>query len=466
MTAAVFEPRGDGVLVPSGRRIAGTLEPPPSKSLTHRAFALALLAREPLVVERPLDAEDTRLFRRALERLGWRLAEEGEEEAGQAEAVQPRGGGAARGGGEPETASRRASRLALAPGPLPPRAEIDCGNAGTMFRFLVAVLAATPGDWRLDGVPRLRERTVGPLVDALRALGAEIACERSDGFAPLAIRGRRLAGGRVELDAGVSSQFLSALLMAALVAEGPVEIAVPALTSRPYVDLTLGAVERFGGRVEATAEGWRVRPGLAGPGTFRVEGDFSAAAYPAAAAALTGGRVLLTGLPAASRQGDRGFLELLAAMGAEVRWRPDEDAVEIAGTGRLAAVDRDLSAMPDQVPTLAALAPFARGITTIRGVPHLRIKESDRLAAMVEGLRAIGAEAEETADGLVVPGVWAERRPEPPPAPLPVDPHGDHRIAMSLAVAGLARPGVLVTRPRVVEKSYPRFWDDLAVLVR
>jgi 3-phosphoshikimate 1-carboxyvinyltransferase len=462
MTAAVFEPRGDGVLVPSGRRVAGTLEPPPSKSLTHRAFALALLAREPLVVERPLDAEDTQLFRQALERLGWRLAE-----ADQVEAVQPGGGGAAGGEAEPEPASRRApSRLALAPGPLPPRAEIDCGNAGTMFRFLVAVLAATPGEWRLDGVPRLRERTVAPLIDALRALGAEIGCEEREGFAPLAIRGRRLPAGRVTLDAGVSSQFLSALLMTALVADGPIEIAVPTLTSRPYVDLTLGAVARFGGRVEATAEGWRVHPGLASPGSFRVEGDFSAAAYPAAAAALTGGRVLLTGLPAGSRQGDRGFLELLAAMGAEVRWRPEEDAVEIAGSGLLAALDRDLSAMPDQVPTLAALAPFARGITTIRGVPHLRIKESDRLAAMVEGLRAIGAEAEETADGLVVPGVWAERRPEPPPAPLPVDPHGDHRIAMSLAVAGLARPGVLVTRPEVVEKSYPRFWKDLAALVR
>lgn len=432
---SALERRPEGIAILAGRRVSGSVEPPPSKSLTHRAFALALLADAPLVVERPLAAEDTGLFRQALERLGWRL-EEGER------------------------------RLALTPGPRPPRAEIDCGNAGTMFRFLVALLAAIPGEWRLDGVPRLRERTVGPLVDALRGLGAEIDCEEREGFAPLAIRGRRLPGGRVALDAGVSSQFLSALLMAALVAAGETGIAVPALTSRPYVDLTLGAVERFGGRVDSTAGGYRVRPGLVSPGTFRVEGDFSAAAYPAAAAALTGGRVLLTGLPAASRQGDRGFLDLLAAMGARVDWRPDSDAVEVAGTGHIDALDRDLSATPDQVPTLAALAPFARGTTTIRGVPHLRIKESDRLAAMVEGLRAIGAEAEETADGLVVPGVWADRRPAPPPAPLPVDPHGDHRIAMSLAVAGLARPGVLVTRPEVVEKSYPGFWEDLAGLLQ
>jgi 3-phosphoshikimate 1-carboxyvinyltransferase len=424
----------EGVLVPSGGTVSGSLAPPSSKSLTHRAFALALLADQPLVVERPLDAEDTALFRQALRGLGWRVEES-------------------------------ADRLVLIPGRRPPEAEVDCGNAGTMYRFLVAALAATPGDWRLDGVPRLRERTVGPLVDALRSLGAEITAEGDEGFAPLRIRGRRLAGGRVALDAAVSSQFLSALLMAALVAEGEVEIVVPALTSRPYVDLTLDAIARFAGRVEVTGGGYRVHPGLASPGSFRVEGDFSAAAYPAAAAALTGGRVRLTGLPADSRQGDRGFLDLLATMGARVEWRPGEDTVEITGTGHLEAVDRDLSAMPDQVPTLAALAPFAHGTTVIRGVPHLRIKESDRLAAMVSELRAVGAEAEETADGLVVPGIWADRRPDPPAEPLPVDPHGDHRIAMSLAVAGLARPGVLVTSPEVVGKSYPRFWEDMAALL-
>jgi 3-phosphoshikimate 1-carboxyvinyltransferase len=455
-----LERRPEGILIPAGRRVVGTIAPPPSKSLTHRAFALALLANEPLVIERPLEAEDTDLFRQALERLGWRVDADGAATSSAAAAGSVRAAA-----GTPAGGPGTARRLALVPGPRPPRAEVFCGNAGTMFRFLVAVLAAIPGEWRLDGVPRLRERTVGPLIETLRGLGAEIACEGGEGFAPLAIHGRRLRGGRVALDAGVSSQFLSALLMAALVAEGEIEIAVPALTSRPYVDLTLDAIARFGGRVEATADGYRVRPGLASPGTFRVEGDFSAAAYPAAAAALTGGRVLLTGLPAASRQGDRGFLDLLAAMGARVEWRPGDDAVEVAGSGRLEAVDRDLSAMPDQVPTLAALAPFAHGTTVIRGVPHLRIKESDRLAAMVEGLRAIGAQAEETADGLVVPGVWAERRPAPPPAPLPVDPHGDHRIAMSLAIAGLARPGVLVTRPEVVEKSYPRFWEDLAGLL-
>jgi 3-phosphoshikimate 1-carboxyvinyltransferase len=240
---------------------------------------------------------------------------------------------------------------------------------------------------------------------------------------------------------------------------------VEQLTSHPYVDLTLDLLARFGAEVEATATGYRVQPRpLASPGAYRVEGDFSAAAYPAAAAALTGGRVTLTGLPRDSRQGDRGFLDLLAAMGARVTWQ-GADEVEVAGTGTLSALDVDLSSMPDQVPTLVALAPFARGTTRIRGVPHLRVKESDRLAAMAEGLRALGAAVEERPDGLVIPGVWAEERPPVPAAPIAVDPRGDHRIAMSLAVAGLGRGGVVITDPEVVGKSYPAFGDDLAGLL-
>jgi 3-phosphoshikimate 1-carboxyvinyltransferase len=268
----------------------------------------------------------------------------------------------------------------------------------------------------------------------------------------------------VALDAGVSSQFLSALLMAATVAAGEVEIVVEQLTSHPYVDLTLDLLARFGAEVEATATGYRVQPRpLASPGAYRVEGDFSAAAYPAAAAALTGGRVTLTGLPRDSRQGDRGFLDLLAAMGARVDWRPQDDAVEVAGSGRLDAVDRDLSAMPDQVPTLAALAPFARGTTVIRGVPHLRIKESDRLAAMASELGRLGATVEERPDGLVIRGVWADA--DPPTSAVTVDSHDDHRIAMSLALTALRRPGVSIADPEVVAKSYPGFWNDLRSLL-
>ncbi|HEX2252060.1 MAG TPA: 3-phosphoshikimate 1-carboxyvinyltransferase [Thermoanaerobaculia bacterium] len=430
-----------GIEIPAGRRVAGPVRVPPSKSLTHRVFNLALLARRPLTVEHPLDAEDTRLFRQALERLGWRVEPVGEQA----------GGGAADG-------------LRLVPGELPAAAAIDCGNAGTMFRFLVASLAVLPGRWILDGTPRLRERPVAALVAALRALGGRIEYVEREGCAPLAITGGRLAGGRVELDAGTSSQFLSALLMAALRAEDVVTVEVAALTSEPYVDLTLDAVAAFGGRIERRARGFRIEPGIpAPPAAFAVEGDWSAACYPAAAAALTGGRVTLLGLARESRQGDRGFLEILTALGAEVAWStgPGGDELTVRGTGRLRGADVSLASMPDQVPTLAALAPFAHGTTRIREVPHLRVKESDRLAAMAEGLGRLGAEVEERPDGLVIPGVWSTGAPPPPPAPIAVDPHDDHRIAMSLALTGLVRPGVLVTRPETVGKSYAAFWQHL-----
>jgi 3-phosphoshikimate 1-carboxyvinyltransferase len=337
---------------------------------------------------------------------------------------------------------------------------------------------------------------VGPLIEALRRLGAEIDCHRREGFAPLTVHGGGLAGGRTRLDAGASSQFLSALLMAALAARGEVEVEVSSLTSEPYVELTLAAIAELGGAVGRPAPGvYRVRPGLAfppgGEGRVRVEGDFSAACYPAAAAALTGGPVVLAGLAAGSRQGDRRFLDLLARMGASVVWREGaggDAEVEIAGPGRggeggtagggdgaggaagpggatgaLAAVEADLGAMPDQAPTLAALAPFARGTTVLRGVAHLRIKESDRLAAMAGELGRLGVPVEERPDGLVVPGVWADR--EPPGEPVVVDPHGDHRIAMSLALAALRRPGVTIADPGVVAKSYPDFWRDLGALL-
>lgn len=436
--------------VPAGRVARGRLTPPPSKSLTHRYLALILLSGAPAVVRRPLLAEDTRLFLDALGDLGWSV-DVSEDEVRLAPPEHPPGG-----------------------------AELFCGNAGTLFRFLTAILTVLPGSWRLDGTPRLRERPVGPLVEALRALGARIEAEELDGRAPLAIRGATLAGGRAVLDAGESSQYLSALLMAALRAESDAELRVAALTSEPYVELTRQAIRRFTGRpggpagagsapdtggdpVEEVPGGYWIHPRRPVPPVdLEVEGDFSAACYPAAAAALTGGRVVLSGLSRASAQGDRGFFDLLARMGARVSWREAEVTVE--GTGTLEAVDVDLSALPDQVPTLAALAPFARGTTRIYNVSHLRIKESDRLGAMAAGLARLGVPVREAADGLEVPGCWAG--PEAGPAgsensDVVLDPADDHRIAMSLALVGLRRRGVALAHPDVVAKSYPDFWRDL-----
>ncbi len=426
--------------VPSGGRVFGRLRVPSSKSLSHRCFNLALLAGGPITIERPLVAEDTRLFLEALERCGFRVEED-----------------------------EHAVRLEPGEGPdaLPGEdVEIFCGNAGTMLRFLVATLAVLPGSWRLDGVPRLRERPVGPLVEALRRLGVQIEHLAAEGYIPLRIEGGTLGAGSTFLDAGESSQYLSALLMAALRAPGEVTVEVGALTSGPYVDVTLAVVEAFGGRIERMEgrEGeriWRVFPSPLRADRIRVEGDWSAACYPAAAAALTGGAVLLEGLSRDSRQGDRGFLDLLERMGARVEWRGEE--VEIRGTGTLKGVEADLSGMPDQVPTLAALAPYAEGETRIFNVAHLRIKESDRLEAMATELRKIGAEVEEGPDSLRIPGIWAGRTASGGEALI--DPRGDHRIAMSLALAGLRRPGVVVTAPGVVSKSYPDFWRDLEALL-
>jgi 3-phosphoshikimate 1-carboxyvinyltransferase len=422
----------DGRAVPCGGTVRGRLVVAPSKSATHRYLNLALLAGRPLRLERPLLADDTRLFRAALAGCGWRVATSGE-------------------------------AWLLQPGPPPAEAALDCGNAGTVLRFLTAALAALPGDWRLDGTPRLRQRPVGPLVEALRQLGAEVEFLGEPGYPPLRLRGGTLRGGRARLRAGESSQYLSALLMAGLRAAGVTEIEVESLTSAPYVELTLAAIERCGGRVERRAPGrFRVVPGLTGAETVRVEGDFSAACYPAAAAALTGGRVELLGLEADSAQGDRAFFELLVRMGAGVR--PLGEAIEVTGGGRLSAIDADLSSMPDQVPTLAALAPFAAGTTRIRNVAHLRIKESDRLAAMAGELRRLGAEAAEEGDGLTIRGTWSAA--PPPAAPVVVDPRGDHRIAMSLALVGLRRPATAVRDPEVVSKSYPDFWRDLEGLLQ
>lgn len=430
------EPFAESFSVPAGRRARGRLRVPSSKSLTHRYFNLALLSAQPLVIERPLFAEDTRLFLAGLGQAGFQV-EEGEEE------------------------------VRLTPGRTPEgETEVFCGNAGTMLRFLVATLTVVPGTWRLDGVPRLRERPVGPLVEALRSLGARIEYLDREGYVPLRIEGGSLRGGTTVLDAGESSQYLSAILMAALKAPEEVVVEVPSLTSRPYVDVTIAAASAFDGHIERVGpRAYRVRPSALRGGRARVEGDYSAACYPAAAAALTGGDVSLDGLASDSRQGDREFIDLLAEMGAEVSWKGEVLRIQGAEGGALKGIKADLSGMPDQVPTLAALAPFSQGETLIHNVAHLRIKESDRLEAMAVGLQKLGADVREGRDSLWIPGLWSGEASALPSETVHVDPYGDHRIAMSLALVGLRRPGVVIDHPDVVGKSYPGFWRDLRKLV-
>ena len=423
--------------VPADRRVTGSIRVPGSKSITQRYFTLSLLGRRALTIRGPLLSEDTRFFLAAMETLGFRVQIEGSSSADVTVHLEP-----------PE-------------GDPPSEGEIWCGAGGTMFRFRTAALTAVPGLWTIDGIPRLRERPVAPLISSLRALGAKIDCLDQEGHAPMRIHGGSLRGGPCTLDAGASSQYLSALLMAGLVTPEPTTVTVSSLTSEPYVHLTLDAIQELGGKVEQDGPVYGIRRARPTGDTVTVESDFSAVAYPAAAAALTRGEVLIRDVRETSRQGDRGFVDVLARMGADIRWT--DEGLRIRGGG-LRAIEADLESMPDQVPTLAALAPFARGTTRIVNVPNLRIKESDRLAAMAQELQRVGAEVEELEDGLVIPGVWADRTP--PNGAVTVHTHGDHRIAMAMALVGLRRGGISVAAPEVVAKSYPEFWQDLEGIIR
>ncbi len=433
------DPLPDPLSVRCGAVVRGTIRPPSSKSLTQRYYNLALLARGETSVQRPLRSADCEHFLAGLRAVGCGVDDRREE-------------------------------VVIRPATSPGRATIDCGASGTMLRLLTASLCTVPGTWRLDGVDRLRERPLASLLEALRSLGARIECLARPGFAPLEIRGGELRGGRVTLDASQSSQFVSALLMAGSVAVEETTVVARGLVSQPYVELTRRAMARLGvvaERLDDSAvalgasgdEAWIVRPTRPAGGAVSVAADASAACYPAAAAAVTNGDVTLTGLDPESGQGDLGFLVLLESMGARVEW--GEGSVRVRGEP-LTAVEADLATMPDQVPTVAVIAPFARGTTRLRNVAHLRLKESDRLAAMGRELGRLGVPVEESPDGLAIDGCWADG--DPPSAPIIVDAHDDHRIAMSCALVGLRRQGVSIARPEVVVKSYPGFWRDLREL--
>ncbi len=424
--------------VPSGVVARGSVLPPGSKSLSHRFLNLALLHQLPLEVRNLLEAEDLDLFRAALDSMGWGV-------------------------------SHQDGVLVLDP-PVTPSTggRVFCGNAGTMLRFLTATLCVVPGRWELDGTPRMRERPIAQLVEALRQLGAEVVSLGQEGYVPVELHGGSLSSGRCSLDASSSSQYLSALLMAGSVLDAGLEIEVTSLASAPYVDLTLQAMTELGcATVDVDGGLWRVVPTGERSGSRRsivVESDFSAVAYPAAAACITGGEVEIRGVGADSLQGDRRFLDVLEKLGATVSWH--DGAVVVSGRPE-SALDVDLGAMPDQVPTLAAVAAFCPGTTRIRGVAHLRIKESDRLRAMSRELERCGVVVRELDDGLEIEGrpEWLEPG-EAPNEPVEIETYDDHRIAMSMALVGLRRGGVRILEPHVVGKSYPGFWRDLDYLVR
>ncbi len=394
---------------------------PGSKSITNRALLLAGAAVGESTLVRPLRSDDTEVMATALRALGAHV-EELQDVDGLERWVVHGIGGAPRGD-----------------------AELYCGMAGTVGRFLLPLLAAGEGHFAVDAHPQLRRRPLGPVLAALRSQGAKI-----DGEAfPLTLVASGLAGGTVAVDASVSSQFLSGLLMAAPLARQETTLAFGALVSAPYLRLTVDAMRAFGVDVSVRADGLHVQRGHYRGSRFNVEPDASTASYFLAAAAVTGTTVRLLGLDRrGTAQGDIELADFLAQMGCEVR---DGDALELSGPNRLRGVHVNMGNSSDVFMTLACAAVFADGPTTIEGIGHARVKESDRIAACAENLRRLGIEVEEGSDFLRVhPGV--------PLTDVRLPTFEDHRIAMAFSVIGTRVP-VVLEEPTVVAKTFPDFFD-------
>ncbi|KAF0245838.1 MAG: 3-phosphoshikimate [Planctomycetota bacterium] len=330
------------------------------------------------------------------------------------------------------------------------RAELNLGGSGTALRFMLGLCLALPGDFTLDGDARLRERPIGELARAASDLGAAIRWLGKEGHPPLRVSSFGLTPKSVFVDASVSSQFLSALLIAGAAVDAPglrIRTAGP-VASASYVDMTVDALRRFGVRVHAGPGDWNV-VGPPRASAFDVEPDATGANYFFAAAAATGGRMRVAGLKRKGLQGDLEFLGVLERMGCAI----DEDAggVTVRGPEALRGVEADFSRMPDSAQTFAVLAALATGESRLRGATNLRVKETDRLADTASELSRLGARVETHEDGWTI-------RPEPlRGARIAV--HGDHRMAMAFAVAGLRVPGISIEHPGVVAKSFPSFWD-------
>jgi 3-phosphoshikimate 1-carboxyvinyltransferase len=402
--------------------VEATLTLPGSKSYTHRALMAAALASGVSTLTNALRAEDTELTARALAQLGAGIDWQGT-------TIRVTGTG---GRWQPVTE------------------PLYLGNSGTSMRFLTALVALGQGEYRLTGTDRLCRRPLGELLAALKEIGVKAVSEKSDGCPPVRVSGG-LRGGQAHLSGGTSSQYLSALLFIGPLAPPGLEIEVTGeLVSRPYVDLTLEVLSDFG--ISFYREGYRYFQLPGGqcylPQDYEIEADASSASYFWAAAALTGGGVTITNLTLASSQGDAAFPQVLARLGCAIE--SSAAGLTVQG-GPLQGITVDMAAMPDLVPTLAVLAAFARGDTVITGVAHLRHKESDRLAAVAAELAKMGIGARETADGLVVSGGQ--------PHAAVIETYDDHRLAMSFAVAGLKVPGLVITDPGCVAKSFPDFWE-------
>ena len=411
---------------PVTQPLNGTVKPPGSKSLTNRALVVGALARGESMLTNVLDSQDTQVMLESWRRLGVTVEHNVAENS-----VKMRG------------CSGRMSAQS---------AELWLENSGTSIRFLTAACTVGSGRFRLDGNSRMRQRPILDLVQALNALGANVTCATDSGCPPVEVIADGLPGGRTTVAGNISSQYLSALLMAAPCAKSAVELHVSGgLVSEPYVDMTLGIMQRFGATATRAADGSLQIPPTGYDGTeYDIEPDASAASYFFAAAAITGGEITVMGLGQSSLQGDLHFVNALAEMGCEVTIGSDRTTV----CGRpLRGIDIDMNAISDTAQTLAAVAVFADGPTTIRNIAHVRHKETDRISAVVTELKRLGLNADERSDGLTIyPGL---------PQSATIDTYDDHRMAMSFSLIGLRTPGIRIANPSCTAKTYPRFFEDL-----
>ena len=407
--------------------LAAEIQPPGSKSITNRALVCAALAQGPSQLNGTLASEDTLVMIQSLRKLGVTI------EPGTTDTtltVSP--------------ATRLETRRDL---------HLDVANSGTTIRFLTALLATQPGHYRLDGTDRMRERPAQDLLDALEQLGVCGECTNGNGCPPIVIDTDGLPGGKAEIRGDISSQFLSGLLMAAPFAQSTVtlELDTP-LVSVPYVTMTERVMHAFGVEViHPTGTSYQVETGQIYQGTtYNIEPDASAASYFWAAAAIAGGHVTVNGLTPDALQGDVAFCECLQLMGCSVKYI--DHGIQVTG-GSLQGVTVDMNAISDTVQTLAVVALFADGPTTITNVAHIRHKESDRIGDLARELRKLGATIHEHDDGLTIEPAILH--------PAELNTYQDHRMAMSLALAGLHVDGVIIKDPGCTEKTYPAFFTDL-----
>lgn len=407
--------------------VQGTVRPPGSKSITNRALIVAALSQGTTHLSGVLDSQDTRVMIESLNRLGISVKH------------------------DPKSCSIEVKGCA---GTIPQKsASLWLENSGTSIRFLTALCAVGNSEYVLDGNVRMRERPIQDLVEALQKLGVDVTCENGTGCPPVRVRAKGLTGGETSISGSVSSQYLSALLMVAPAAQSPITITIlDEMVSKPYLDITLGVMAQFGVTIDRLQDSvWRIQPQTYQRSVaYDIEPDASAASYFFAAAAITGGAVTVEGLNQDALQGDINFIRVLEDMGCEIK--RGRDNITVQG-GALKGIDVDMNDISDTAQTLAAVALFAEGPTSIRNVGHIRHKETDRLAAIATELKRMGIRVEETEDSVTIyPGEIQ---------PATIETYDDHRMAMSFALVGLKVPGIVIADPDCTVKTYPHFFTDL-----